>query len=775
MSNPFDELNPSQKEAVNHIDGPLMVIAGAGSGKTRVLTYRIAHMITSGIDAFNILALTFTNKAATEMKNRISAMVPGTEAQNIWMGTFHSVFAKILRHESNKINYPTNFTIYDSNDAKNLIKSIVKELNLDKDIYKPNILYSRISQCKNNLITSEGYISNSTLVAEDSSRKLSELGMIFKIYQKRLFSSGAMDFDDLLLNTFILLRDFPEVLNKYQNKFKYILVDEYQDTNHVQYMIVKRLAAMYENICVVGDDAQSIYAFRGANIQNILNFKNDYPDFKSVKLEENYRSTQNIVNAANSLIKHNKNQIQKNVFSNKSEGNLIKIYKTFSDSDEGYLVSQSIYESHLNSHIAFSNFAILYRTNAQSRSIEEALRKRNIPYKIYGGLSFYQRKEVKDLLAYFRLVINSKDEEALKRVINYPSRGIGATTLQKLVIKANTLNTSIFDIITKVDENGRIKNQEKAEFNRGTSQKLKNFELLINSFKAQLDKDAYELAEHIAKSTGIMNELHKDKTPEGVSRYENIQELLNAIKNFVENNISINKDTSLNEFMNDVALLTDQDNEDKDDKNKVSLMTIHASKGLEFPHVYIVGLEENLFPSQLSVSSRSELEEERRLFYVALTRAEETVQLSFATSRWRWGQLIDCESSRFIDEIDEKHLEWKYQKRALNKPKSDSNYKINIPQNRFKKSSNRDDLNKFKKTNYISSNLKKISQTNRTPVLNDNQKINVGAKVKHDRFGFGKVLQIDTSTGGKKAVIFFENHGQKQLLLKFAKLTILEP
>ena len=768
MENFLEELNPSQRQAVEHSNGPIMVIAGAGSGKTRVITYRIAHLIHKGVDSFNILSLTFTNKAAKEMRERIQALI-GPEAQNLWMGTFHSVFSKILRFEADKLNYPQNFTIYDTSDSKNLLKSIIKELNLDKDIYKPNVLLSRISQLKNNLISYVSYMSNASLQAEDTSRRLNEMAMVYKTYQNRLFSSRSMDFDDLLFNTFILLRDFPETLNKYQNKFKYILVDEYQDTNQVQYMIVKRLAAMNENICVVGDDAQSIYAFRGANIQNILNFKNDYPDFKTVKLEQNYRSSQTIVNAANSLIKHNKNQIKKTVFSNNEKGGALKVCKTFSDNEEGQVVGQSIFEIQMNERVPYNNFAILYRTNAQSRSLEESLRRRNIPYKIYGGLSFYQRKEVKDLLAYFRIVINPKDEESLKRIINFPARGIGNTTIQKLIICSRTNNISIFECIQNPKYHSLI------GVNKGTLQKLIDFAVLINSFKAQLDEDAFELANTIAKSTSLLKELDKDKTPEGVSRYENVQELLNAIKEFVEKNKKREEPTSLDFFMQDVALITDQDNEDdKEDKNKVSLMTIHAAKGLEFPYVYIVGLEENLFPSQLSVHSRDELEEERRLFYVAITRAKKFVNLSYATSRWRWGQLTDCEPSRFLHEIDDEFLDWEFQKRENVKTQTKANLRLNVNKPYFNKpsapSKKANVTQKFTPKNLTKANVALTKTGHQSP---NNQILQTGMNVSHDRFGKGKILQIEGQAGSKKATIFFEGNGQKTLLLKFAKLTII--
>tara|TARA_B100000886_G_scaffold340523_1_gene310817 strand:+ start:6499 stop:8799 length:2301 start_codon:yes stop_codon:yes gene_type:complete len=765
LSDFLNELNPSQLEAVQQTEGPLMVIAGAGSGKTRVLTYRIANLISKGIDPFNILALTFTNKAAKEMRERINQLI-GSEAQNLWMGTFHSIFSKILRFESDKLNYPQNFTIYDSTDSKNLIKSIVKELNLDKDIYKPNVILGRISSLKNNLISYKAYISDSTLLTEDSSRKLNEMAMVYRTYQNRLFTSGSMDFDDLLFNTHVLLRDFPETLNKYQNKFKYILVDEYQDTNQVQYMIVKRLAAVNENICVVGDDAQSIYAFRGANIENILNFKNDYPDLYTIKLEQNYRSTQTIVNAANSVIKHNKNQIKKTVYSKNCVGDIIKVCKTMSDNEEGQIVGQSIFETQMNNQSFFNEFAILYRTNAQSRSLEESLRRRNIPYKIYGGLSFYQRKEVKDLLAYFRLLINPSDEESLKRIINYPSRGIGTTTIQKLIICSRTNKVSIWECIENPFYHTRI------GVNNGTLQKLKAFVLMMNSLKVQLQEDAFTLAESIAKSSSLLKELDTDKTPEGVSRYENVQELLNAIKEFVEKNKKIGEAYTLDYFMQDVALITDQDDDDKDNFNKVTMMTIHAAKGLEFPYVYIVGLEENLFPSQLAVHSREELEEERRLFYVALTRAKKKIQLSYAISRWRWGQLIDCEPSRFLQEIDEKFLDWQYPTRRNFQTKTRGILFRDNTEKTFSttKPSKNKLITKQVPTHLTKANaaMSKVGSEN-----TKNQQLQVDMRVNHERFGNGKILKIEGQSNNKKAIIFFDGFGQKTLLLKFAKLDII--
>ena len=608
-------------------------------------------------------------------------------------------------------------------------------------------------------------MSDSNLQAEDAIRNLNEMAMLYTTYQNRLFTSGSMDFDDLLFNTFILFRDFPKTLNKYQNKFKYILVDEYQDTNQVQYMIVKRLAADNENICVVGDDAQSIYAFRGANIQNILNFKNDYPDFCNVKLEQNYRSTQNIVNAANSVIKHNKNQIKKTIFSKNGAGDFIKVCKTMSDNEEGQIVAQSIFENHMNNQCFFNEFAILYRTNAQSRSLEESLRRRNIPYKIYGGLSFYQRKEVKDLLAYFRLTINPSDEESLKRIINYPARGIGTTTIQKLIVCSRKNKISIWECIENPVYHSKI------GVNNGTLQKLNAFALMINSFKAQLQNNAFTLAESIAKDSRLLKELDNDKTPEGVSRYENIQELLNAIKEFVEKNRKIGEPITLDYFMQDVALITDQDNDNKDNFNKVTMMTIHAAKGLEFAYVYIIGLEENLFPSQLSVNSREDLEEERRLFYVALTRAKKKIQLSYATSRWRWGQLTDCEPSRFLYEIDEEFLDWQYQTKGnfQNKeiPFRDNTKRLfekSIPQRT--KFIPKKVPKQFIKANTV---MNKVGSES-----TKNKQLKVGMLVKHNRFGQGKILEIDGLTDNKKAIILFNKSGQKTLLLKFAKLEIIE-
>lgn len=752
MQDYLEKLNSEQRKAVEHITGPLMVIAGAGSGKTRVLTYRIIHLINNNVSPFSILALTFTNKAAKEMRNRIDSIVGKNISRDLWMGTFHSIFSRILRMEAHKLNYPTNFTIYDTDDAKSLIRSIIKELNLDKDIYKVSIIINRISALKNNFITHDQYSNHQELVQTDKIAKRTEFQRIYAMYSKRCLKASAMDFDDLLLNTYKLLNNFPDALLKYQSKFKYILIDEYQDTNHVQYLIIKKLAALHENICIVGDDAQSIYSFRGAKIQNILNFKSDYPDFKSYKLEQNYRSTNTIVETANSLIKHNENQIPKEVWTENEKGEKIILCKCGSDNDEGRLVANTIFEIKMQDQAYAKDFAILYRTNAQSRALEEALRKQNIPYKIYGGLSFYQRKEIKDILSYCRLTINPNDEEALKRVINYPGRGIGNTTMQKLLVTANENNISIWEVMNNL-------NNYKHNINNGTSKKLVEFVLLIRNYQAQLEnKDAYFLAEHIAKSSGVFGDLYNDKSPEGVSRFENIQELLNGIKDFCENT-EVN---SLADYMKDVALLTNQDNEKQEDFNKVTLMTIHAAKGLEFPYVFVVGLEQNLFPSMMSGESQEDLEEERRLFYVAITRAEKRLFLSFATNRFKWGQYIDCEPSRFLSELNTQYIS---KTEIISKQKNKFyNNKKQVLKNKFEKKNN---------TFKLPPNLKKLSTVTKNIKHSDLSKIQNGMKVLHSKFGNGKILEISGDEANKKATIFFENVGQKQLLLKFAKLEII--
>jgi len=763
----LDSLNQSQRVAVENIEGPTMVIAGAGSGKTRVLTYRIAYMMQRDVDPFNILALTFTNKAAKEMTERIGSIVGSGEAKNITMGTFHSVFARILRYNADRLGYPSNFTIYDTQDTKSLLKDIVRELSLDDKIYKPSMVYGRISAAKNNLISPEAYAENTDIVAEDRQSQRPELARVYKAYTVRCFKAGAMDFDDLLYQTNVLLRDFPDVLHYYQQKFRYILVDEYQDTNYAQYLIVKKLAAVYENICVVGDDAQSIYSFRGANIQNILNFRNDYPDFKLFKLEQNYRSTKTIVEAANSVISRNKEQIQKNVWTDNDTGNPIKVIRTLTDNEEGKIIANRMFDVKHSDGGKWSDFAILYRTNRQSRSFEEALRKMNMPYKIYGGLSFYQRKEIKDIMAYFRLSANPNDEEALKRVINYPKRGIGKTTWELIMIAANQYDVSLWDIISNFS-------RYPVNIPSAAKGKINEFVIMIQSFIAQMaTQPAYDLAQHIAKSSGILKELYseKDKGPEEVERYQNIEELLAGIKEFTVERVD--DGATLADYMIDVALLTDADTNKDDDKNKITMMTIHSSKGLEFPHVFLVGLEENLFPSQLSINSRTELEEERRLFYVAVTRAELTCTISYATSRFQWGNLVSSEPSRFIAEINQEFLSFEspYGQqqgggRSLSSGRSGAMEKPFVG-----------GLNKSASAgNILPRSLKSMSDLSSKPSTSESltMDIKVGYNVEHDRFGKGKVTKLEGSGVDKKATIFFPHAGAKTLLLRFAKLTVLE-
>ena len=760
----LDGLNSSQREAVEQTEGPIMVIAGAGSGKTRVLTYRIAHMIKSGVDPFNILALTFTNKAAKEMTERISNIVGGSEAKNITMGTFHSVFSRILRFNADLLGYPTNFTIYDTQDSKSLLKDIIKELNLDDKTYKPSMVLGRISAAKNNLISPEAYSSNVEIMQEDKISRRPELSRIYTTYANRCQKAGAMDFDDLLFQTNVLLRDFPDVLQHYQHKFRYILVDEYQDTNYAQYLIVKKLAAVYENICVVGDDAQSIYSFRGANIQNILNFKNDYPDYRIFKLEQTYRSTKSIVEAANSVISKNKDQIQKNVWTANDEGNPITVIRTLTDNEEGKVISNKIYDLKKSEGLDYSDFAILYRTNRQSRAFEEALRKLNLPYKIYGGISFYQRKEIKDLLAYFRLSANPRDEEALKRVINYPKRGIGKTSIENLIIASTKYGVSMFDVIQDF-------NSYPVALNGPTKTKMQEFTTMIESFNAQLNKmQAYDLAYHIAKSSGVLKDLYseKDKGPEEVERYQNIEELLNGIKAFTAQQ-DIDELKTLSEFMIDVALLTDADSEKEEDKNKITLMTIHSSKGLEFPHVFLVGVEENLFPSQMSLNTRSELEEERRLFYVAVTRAEKTCTISYAASRFVFGSLTSSEPSRFISEINKEYVSF------------ENPYNTGRSLGRSLSGNNTNNETGFSgglnKRYEQPRNLRSISEVTSNPGSNlnkGNEQLKVGYNVLHERFGKGKIIKIEGEGAEKKAVIFFPQEGSKTLLLKFAKLNVID-
>lgn len=771
MQDYLNQLNEAQLAPVLQKDGAMIVIAGAGSGKTRVLTYRIAYLMEQGVDAFSILALTFTNKAAREMKKRIAEIVGASEAKNLWMGTFHSVFAKILRIEAEKLGYPSNFTIYDTQDSQSVIRSIIKEMNLDKDVYKYKQVYSRISSYKNSLITVKAYFNNPELIEADAMAKMPRLGDIYKAYVAKCFKAGAMDFDDLLLKTNELLTRFPDVLAKYQNRFRYILVDEYQDTNHSQYLIVRALSDRFQNICVVGDDAQSIYAFRGANINNILNFQRDYDDVKVYRLEQNYRSTKNIVEAANSIIDKNKTKLEKIVWTANEPGTKILVNRSMTDGDEGRFVASSIFENKMNHQLNNGDFAILYRTNAQSRAIEDALRKKDIPYRIYGGLSFYQRKEIKDVIAYLRLVLNSKDEEALKRVINYPARGIGNTTIEKLIVAANHYKRSIFEVMEHIDKID-------LKINSGTKGKLQDFVTTIQSFQVLNESyNAFEITEHVVKKTGLLQELKKDATPEGIARIENIEELLNGLRDFVEEQKELaDSSGSLSEFLEDVALATDLDNE-KGDDDRVALMTIHLAKGLEFPYVYVVGLEEDLFPSGMSMNTRAELEEERRLFYVALTRAEKQAYLTYAQTRYRWGKLIDAEPSRFLEEIDEAFLEYLT-------PITENRYKPLIDADIFDEV-DKSKLRLRKPANGIppkgpsEEQLKKLRRLlpvsspggNKVEVNNDIKK---GATVEHMRFGKGKVINIEGVGADKKAEINFENGGLKKLLLRFAKLNVLE-
>lgn len=750
----LNELNDSQRAAVECTQGPALVIAGAGSGKTRVLTYRIAQLLSQGVPAYKILALTFTNKAAREMQKRIAELVGSEIAANLWMGTFHSIFSKILRFEADKLGYTSSFTIYDTQDSKNLIKAIVKDMKLDDKVYKPNVILGRISMAKNNLIVAQSYAQNNRILTEDTAGKRPLIGEIYKQYQQRCKQSDTMDFDDLLLQTNILFRDHPEILEKYQEKFNYILVDEYQDTNYSQYLIVKKLSEKHRNICVVGDDAQSIYSFRGARIENILNFKNDYPDYKLFKLEQNYRSTTTIVDAANSVISKNKEQIPKKTFSENEEGEKIKVMRALSDKEEGFQVTNEIFKLANYEQQEYSDFAILYRTNAQSRILEEALRKRNIPYKIYGGQSFYQRKEIKDLLAYFRLSVNQNDEEALKRIINYPRRGIGDSTVEKLREIALKYQVSMWTVLCNL-------NKVADAFNSGTLAKLSKFAAMIDRFREQVpNENAYDIAYVIARTSGIIDDLSADETPEGVSRKENIQELLNGIKDFSETAYKEGKDDKLPAFLEGVALLTDQDGEKEGDQNKVTLMTIHSSKGLEFSNVFLAGMEEELFPAQQCVASPSALEEERRLFYVALTRAERRIFLSYATTRYKNGQVVSSRPSRFIAEIDQEYLDGYIPLRE-----EPSGFK-------FRTASG----NPVSRTAPITIQRKpavevpEIDRSKLRPI--DSNQIVPGMVIFHPTFGAGKVVNIEGLGVQKKAKVLFAEGGARVLLLKFAKLFI---
>ena len=764
-------LNEPQYEAVTTLQGPLMVLAGAGSGKTRVLTMRIAHLITNGVDPFQILALTFTNKAAKEMKERIAKVVGNSNARSLWMGTFHSVFARILRSEAHYLGFPSNFTIYDTQDSLNVLKKVLKELNIDSDLYKPKKVQSRISAYKNNLITVNAYFKNPEIMEADERANMKYMGQIYQKYVEQCFKNGAMDFDDLLLRTNELLTRFPEVLAKYQDRFRYILVDEYQDTNHSQYLIVKALSSKFENICVVGDDAQSIYSFRGANIYNILNFKKDYPDAKTVSLEQNYRSTQNIVNAANVVIAKNKAQFPKNVFSDNELGEKIKVFRSLSDADEANFVANNIWEQHNSHQRKFTDFAILYRTNSQTRAFEDALRRKNIPYRVYGGLSFYQRKEIKDLVAYLRILVNENDNEALMRIINYPARSIGETTQNKLIVFADSQNVRVVDVLNNLGQYA-----PQLGLNNGVITKLADFWSMIKAFQVMLKtENAYTVAMEVAQRSGLIKFLKDDQTPEGISRVENVQELMNSMQGFIDEQKQIEDgDPSLSSFLENIALSTDQDKK-SENEDQVSLMTIHLSKGLEFPVVHLVGLEENLFPSFMSSSTREELEEERRLFYVALTRAEKQVFFSYAISRFQWGKITDAEPSRFLSEIDAEYLEFVnpvVEKKVFNRSGLTSDIFGDFSEPKFVKKEPKKTFNSPEST-IQPKNLKPVASARIiNPSGGSSQDIEVGDNVRHDRFGVGEVIFLDgTDPENIKAKVKFATEGEKNLILKFAKLT----
>jgi len=774
-------LNEQQREAVLHVNGPLMIVAGAGSGKTKVLTTRIAHLMALGIDAFNILALTFTNKAAAEMKERIEKILGNNEARNLYIGTFHSVFARILRAEANRIGYPNNFTIYDTDDSRSVLKTVINELNLDDKHYKPNVVGNRISSAKNALVGPGEYALDHYIQQEDMRANRPAIAQIYAAYSARCFKNGAMDFDDLLLKMYELLKTNNDALHKYQHKFKYIMIDEYQDTNTVQYQITKLLAAVHENICVVGDDAQSIYSFRGATIENILQFQKDYDDVKVVKLEQNYRSTSNILNVANEVIKNNKGQIPKNLWTENSSGEKIKLVRTMTDNDEGKFVSDTIQEQKLRNHYFNRDFAILYRTNAQSRAFEESLRRMGIPYRIYGGLSFYQRKEIKDLIAYLRVIVNTKDEEALKRIINYPVRGIGKTTIEKCVIIANENNVTLWDVVTRAGEAG---------FKGSTLESLNNFVTMIKYFQSMLEKNnAYDVAVQVGKHTNIVKELFNDKTTEGLARYENIQELLNSIKEWTESPLNEedgevgNKD--LGSYLQQITLLTDAD-DDKEDSDVVKLMTIHAAKGLEFSCVFVGGIEESLFPSGMSINTREELEEERRLFYVAVTRAKKHLWLTYANSRYRFGQLVQNEPSRFIDEMPEIYIDKTYSGGGARNQGFGNNMgsAFERMQRGFGNAASAERTygpppsRKEAKPSYLPVTPPTPKIVEHTPsaafVASDTSNLQAGQKVEHQKFGFGTVSSVEGSAHNPVATIQFQHNGEKKIMLNYAKLRIIE-
>ena len=836
MSNYLNELNPQQREAVMHVDGPLMIIAGAGSGKTKVLTTRIAHLMANGVDAFRILALTFTNKAAKEMKERVGKILGTNEVGNLYIGTFHSVFARILRSEATRIGYPSSFTIYDTDDAKSVLKTVINELHLDDKIYKPSTVYNRISSAKNALVTAEDYASDYGLQQEDARANRPAIAQIYTAYAKRCFKNGAMDFDDLLLKFYMILKDHPDALHKYQHKFSHIMIDEYQDTNPAQYEIIKLLGAAHENVCVVGDDAQSIYSFRGATIENILLFRKDYMDVKVVKLEQNYRSSKQILNVANQVIGNNKGQIQKELWTDNGEGEKIKVVRTMTDNDEGKFVADSIQEQKLRNHFFNKDFAILYRTNAQSRAFEESLRRMNIPYTIFGGISFYQRKEIKDYIAYLRIIVNPRDEESLKRIINYPVRGIGKTSLDKLILNANEKEISLWEVLNRAQEFG---------FKSGTLEAIENFVLMIKSFASMLkNNNAYDVAFHVGKQTGLVRELFNDKSTEGVQRYENVQELLNSIKEWVDDkqnraqidddgvmldvedttprssadggfgaptlqggelfgeseqgegnseqglelqepipNRPLREDVLLSAYLQQITLLTDADDKDEN-ADTVKMMTIHAAKGLEFSCVFAVGLEEMLFPNAMSINTREELEEERRLFYVVITRAKQRLWVSYANTRYKFGQVVQNEPSRFIGELPEEHIDRSYAgggfRNQSGMPSASERMRGwgNTSSGQFDRGGF---FGETKKTNERPGYLpvqpsvpKPVAhQPSADFIPSDTSELKAGQKVEHQKFGFGEVLKMEGAAHNPIATIKFDLNGEKKIMLNYAKLRIV--
>lgn len=819
-------LNDRQREAVLHMEGPLMIIAGAGSGKTKVLTTRIAHLMANGVDSFRILALTFTNKAAREMKERVEHILGNNEARNLYIGTFHSVFARILRSEAQRLGYPQSFTIYDTDDAKSVMKTVINELNLDDKHYKPAAVYNRISSAKNALIGPEEYATDHYLQQEDTRANRPAITQIYAAYVKRCFKNGAMDFDDLLLKFYELLKNFPDSLHKYQHKFRYILIDEYQDTNPAQYEIIKLLGAAHENVCVVGDDAQSIYSFRGATIENILQFQKDYGEVHVVKLEQNYRSTKQILEVANQVISNNKNQIPKELWTENQGGDKIQVVRTLTDNDEGKFVADSIQEQKLRNHYFNRDFAILYRTNAQSRAFEEALRRMGIPYTMYGGISFYQRKEIKDFVAYLRVLINPKDEEALKRIINYPARGIGKTTVDKIILLANENNISMWDVIAQAARFG---------FRSSTLEVIENFVTMIRSFASMLDtRNAYDVAVHIGKQTNIVRELFNDKSTEGVQRYENIQELLNSIKEWVDdqqNRAQIDIDgvvldndafndepplgneapnlfsdlpkepiplergiqnATLAAYLQQITLLTDSDEKDEN-ADTVKLMTIHAAKGLEFSCVFAAGLEEMLFPNAMSINTREELEEERRLFYVVITRAKKKLWITYANTRYKFGQVVQNEPSRFIDELPDEHLDRSYAGGGLRN--MGSGFAQRSPADRMRGGWGGQQTDYGQKPQRPGGGNARYPETPAKPSYtpakplppkpvehtpsadfkaSDTSGLAVGQRVEHQKFGFGNVLKMEGASHNPIATIQFEQNGEKKIMLNYAKIRIVE-